>query len=204
MEYILSIALFAISTSVTPGPNNIMVMTSALNFGIRKSLPLLAGICVGFTVMLLLVGLGAGQLFSLFPHLALIVKIVGSSYLVYLAWLIARANSTNSDSDNNKPIGFLKGALFQWVNGKAWVVVIGAISAYTNAGDSYATQNIIIAISFLFISIPCVGVWLLFGSYLQQHLKQAKYRRLFNLSMAFLLILSILPVFLDIWLSINA
>ncbi|WP_417792519.1 LysE family translocator, partial [Stutzerimonas xanthomarina] len=93
MEYILSVVLFAISSSVTPGPNNIMVMTSGLNFGVRKSIPLLSGICIGFALMLLLVGLGFAQLFNLFPGLNLLIKVAGTLYLLYLAWLIARSGT---------------------------------------------------------------------------------------------------------------
>lgn len=89
MEYLLSVALFAVSSSVTPGPNNIMVMTSGVNFGARKSLPLLSGVCVGFTIMLLLVGVGFGQVFHFFPQLELIIKVFGSAYLLYLSWQIA-------------------------------------------------------------------------------------------------------------------
>ena len=104
----VSIALFAISASVTPGPNNIMVMTSGLNFGVRKSLPLLTGICVGFTVMLLVDQLGFGHLFTLFPQLSLIIKVVGTAYLLYLAWLISRSGSVDSSAQKAKPLGFLK------------------------------------------------------------------------------------------------
>ena len=126
MEYLLSVALFAITSSVTPGPNNIMVMTSGLSFGIRRSLPLLTGICVGFAVMLLLVGLGFGQLFILFPHLDLAIKTIGTVYLLYLAWQIARATDVGSANQQAKPFGFIKGALFQWVNAKPgwWPLVL--------------------------------------------------------------------------------
>ncbi|WP_413282760.1 LysE family translocator [Vibrio sp. MA40-2] len=199
MEYILSVALFAISCSVTPGPNNIMVMTSGLNFGVRKSLPLLAGICVGFTIMLLLVGLGFGHLFNVFPKLNLLIKITGTAYLLYLALLIATSRNIDQESQRIKPLGFLKGALFQWVNAKAWVVAIGAITAFTSVGEHYAFQNITIAITFFVISFPCVGIWLMFGSLLRQHLQNAQYLRWFNLSMSLLLVVSVLPVISDIW-----
>jgi len=112
MEYLLAVTLFAISSSVTPGPNNIMVMTSGVNFGIKRSLPLLTGICVGFAVMLLLVGLGFGQLFELFPNLHFIIKCIGTLYLLHLAWLIANSGSGVASSEQARPISFFKGALF--------------------------------------------------------------------------------------------
>lgn len=199
MDYLISVALFAISSSVTPGPNNIMVMTSGLNFGIRRSMPLLIGICVGFTAMLLLVGLGFGQLFTLFPQLSLIIKVIGTAYLLYLAWLIARSSNVGETNQQVKPIGFIKGALFQWVNAKAWVVSVGAISAFTTMGENFFSQNMTIATTFFIISFPCVGIWLMFGSMLRQFLDNTAYLRRFNITMSLLLVGSVLPVVKDIW-----
>ncbi|AIW20900.1 LysE family translocator [Vibrio coralliilyticus] len=194
MEYLLSVALFAVSSSVTPGPNNIMVMTSGLNFGVKRSLPLLTGICVGFTLMLLLVGLGFGELFSLFPQLSLAVKVMGTLYLLYLALQIAMADNVSAEKGRNRPLGFLNGALFQWVNAKAWVVAIGAISAFTTIGEGYMTQNLTIASMFFIASFPCVGVWLVFGSSLRRYLDKPAYLKAFNKLMALLLVVSVLPV----------
>jgi len=148
MEYLFAVALFAISSSVTPGPNNIMVMTSGVNFGIKRSLPLLIGICVGFSLMLLLVGLGFGQLFELIPSLHLIIKCIGTLYLLYLAWLIASSTNAIGSTVQAQPFSFIKGALFQWVNAKAWVVATGALAAFTTAGVSFYSQNITIALTF--------------------------------------------------------
>lgn len=194
MEYLLSVALFAVSSSVTPGPNNIMVMTSGVNFGARKSLPLLSGICVGFTIMLLLVGVGFGQVFHFFPKLEVIIKVLGSAYLLYLAWQIAITKEIGKGQQQGTPFGFMKGALFQWVNAKAWVVAIGAISAFTTVGEGYFSQNLTIAGTFLVVSFPCVGVWLMFGSALRRWLTRQHYLRWFNLTMAMLLVVSIVPV----------
>lgn len=179
-------------------------MTSGLNFGVKKSLPLLTGICVGFAIMLLLVGLGFSQLFNMFPHLSLIIKIVGTAYLLYLAWLIASTSSVANGNQQARPLGFLKGAIFQWVNAKAWVVAIGAISAFTTVGEQYATQNLTIATTFFIVSFPCVGVWLMFGSLLRQKLENQTYLRWFNISMALLLVISVLPVALDVWSQLTA
>lgn len=199
MEFLLPVVLFAISSSVTPGPNNIMVMTSALNFGVRKTLPLLTGICVGFALMLLMVGLGFNQLFVLFPQLSLIIKIIGVGYLLYLAWLIAMASKADVSKQPVKPFGFIKGALFQWVNAKAWVVAIGAISAFTTAGDSFLMQNLTVAMIFFIASFPCVGIWLMCGSFLRKFMDNPVYLRSFNITMAVLLAGSVLPVMQDIW-----
>ncbi|NQZ93333.1 MAG: LysE family translocator [Moritella sp.] len=198
MDYFFAIILFAISSSVTPGPNNIMIMTSGVNFGVKKSLPLLTGICVGFTVMLLLIGIGFGQIFELLPGLHLVIKCVGTLYLLYLAWLIASSTDTLTSNTQVQPLTFMKGALFQWVNAKAWVVATGAIAAFTTVGAGFYSQNLTIALTFFIISFPCVGIWLLFGSMLKTLLKNDKYRRYFNYAMASLLVLSVLPVINEI------
>jgi threonine/homoserine/homoserine lactone efflux protein len=199
MDYLLAVVLFAISSSVTPGPNNIMVMTSGVNFGVKKSLPLLTGVCVGFTIMLLLVGLGFSTLFERFPQLHFIIKCVGTLYLLYLAYLIARsAGTVQSNQQQSKPFSFMKGVLFQWVNAKAWVVATGAIAAFTTSGESFYSQNIMIATTFFFVSFPCVGVWLSFGAILKNVLNNPKSRQWFNVSMAGLLVLSVIPVVSEI------
>lgn len=202
MEYLWATILFAISSSVTPGPNNIMVMTSGLNFGVKKSLPLLTGICVGFTVMLL-VGLGFGQLFDLFPMLHLLIKCIGTAYLLYLAWLIARSSDAIQTAAQTQPFGFMKGALFQWVNAKAWVVATGAIAAFTTVGANFVTQNLTIAATFFVVSFPCVGVWLMFGSLLKKWLQSPKQRQWFNWVMAALLVVSVIPVVREIVYQLN-
>jgi len=194
MDYIITIVLFAISSSVTPGPNNITVMASGANFGIRKSLPVFMGICVGFAVMLLLVGIGFSQIFETFPILHLVIKFFGTLYLLYLAFLIATATEISTSSTQAKPLTFINGALFQWLNGKAWVVATGAIAAFTTIGADFYAQNFIIALTFLIVSFPCVGLWLFFGSALKSLLKSKQHRRIFNYSMAGLLIMSVIPV----------
>lgn len=203
MDYLFAVVLFAVSSSVTPGPNNIMVMTSGLNFGVKKSLPLLTGICVGFTVMLLLVGLGFSQLFELFPSLHFLIKCAGVVYLLYLAYLIARSAGEVEPSEQSKPLSFMKGALFQWVNGKAWVVATGAIAAFTTVGANFFSQNLMIATTFFLVSFPCVGVWLMFGSLLKNVLNSAKSRMVFNYVMSGLLVLSVVPVVSEILIELS-
>lgn len=198
MDYLFAVVLFAVSSSITPGPNNIMVMTSGVNFGVRKSLPLLSGICVGFTVMLLLVGLGFSQLFELFPSLHFMIKCAGVLYLLYLAYLIARSATNVNSHAQSKPLTFMKGALFQWINAKAWVVATGAIAAFTTVGASFHTQNLMIAVTFFVVSFPCVGVWLAFGSMLKNLLNSPNSRKRFNFVMSGLLVLSIAPVVWEI------
>jgi threonine/homoserine/homoserine lactone efflux protein len=198
MDYLIAVVLFAISSSVTPGPNNITVMASGVNFGIRRSLPVFMGICVGFSVMLLLVGIGFGQIFEQMPSLHIFIKFFGTLYLIYLAYLIATANEISTSKAQAKPLTFLNGALFQWLNAKAWVVATGAIAAFTTVGLDFYTQNIIIALVFLVISFPCVGIWLFFGSTLKSKLKSKNSMKVFNYSMSGLLVLSVIPVIIEL------
>ena len=198
MDYLITVVLFAISSSVTPGPNNITVMVSGVNFGIRKSLPVFSGICIGFAIMLLIVGFGFGKVFEQFPVLQIFIKSFGTLYLLYLAYLIATAGEITTANNQSKPLSFVNGALFQWLNAKAWVVATGAIAAFTTVGIDFYTQNIIIALIFLVISFPCVGIWLFFGSALKKILKSQQHRRLFNYSMSGLLVISVIPVVIEL------
>lgn len=196
MELYIAILVFAASSTVTPGPNNIMIMTSGLNFGIKRSLPHLLGICIGFPLMVTAVGLGFGTVFDIFPLLHEIIKVLGVAYLLYLAWLVASSAPTSMEAEDNgsKPLTFLQAALFQWVNPKAWVMATGAVAAFTSQSTEMFIQVMAISLSFLAVGLPCVGSWLLFGSGLKRFLKEAKYQRIFNISMALLLVVSILPV----------
>jgi len=202
MDYITAIVFFAISSSVTPGPNNITVMASGANFGIRKSLPVFLGICFGFAIMLLLVGIGFNQVFETFPVLHLLIKLFGTMYLLYLAFIIATATEISTSITQRKPLTFINGALYQWLNGKAWVVATGAIAAFTTVGTDFYFQNIIISLTFLIVSFPCVGLWLFFGSTLKNILNSKQHRRVFNYSMAGLLIMSVIPAIIELGVQI--
>jgi threonine/homoserine/homoserine lactone efflux protein len=194
MEFFSAIFLFALSTSITPGPNNIMIMTSGLNHGVKFSLPHLLGICFGFPIMVILVGLGIGVFFEMYPMLHEIIKIFGILYLLYLSWLIAVSSPTSLDGDISNPFSFIQAALFQWVNPKAWVMAAGAVSTYTTVSTDIFIQVVYIALAFFVVSFPSVGVWLIFGAGLKKYLKSPKHQKIFNVSMAILLVGSILPV----------
>jgi len=198
MEFYLAILLFAASTTITPGPNNIMIMTSGLNYGVKSSMPHLLGICFGFPLMVVLVGLGFSIVFEMYPIFHQIIKVVGVAYLLYLAWLVASASPTSLEGNKSKPLSFIKAALFQWVNPKAWVMATSAVSAYTSISSDIFSQVLFIAFAFFIVAFPCVGIWLVFGAGLKRYLKSAKHQKVFNLSMALLLVASVLPVINEI------
>lgn len=201
MELYLAIFIFAVSTGVTPGPNNIMLMTSGMNFGIKSSLPHLAGICIGFSVMVILIGLGFSMVFEKYPLLHEGIKVLGVFYLLYLSWLIANAAPDSLDNKKSKPFTFMQAALFQWINPKAWVVVTSAVSAYTVIDDAIYSQVFSMAFIFFLAAIIATFTWLLFGKGIKQILQSHTQQRVFNISMAVLLVASMYPVIKEIYLQ---
>ncbi|WP_372625182.1 LysE family translocator [Arsukibacterium sp.] len=199
MELFLAVLFFAFSTTITPGPNNVMIMSSGVNYGIKQSVPHWLGICFGFPLMVLLVGLGFGVIFDRYPHLHQLIKIAGTLYLIWLAWRIASARPETIATGQSKPFTFLQAALFQWVNGKAWVMASGAVAAFTSVTGVYWWQVAMITLAFLMMAFPCVGVWLVFGAGLRKVLTKPLFQRIFNMFMGSILLLSVLPVIAQIW-----
>lgn len=199
MDLLLAVLFFAFSTTITPGPNNVMIMSSGVNYGIRASVPHWLGICLGFPLMVLLVGLGFGVVFERYPHLHQLIKVLGVAYLLWLAWRIASAEPKAIEQGKSKPFSFIQAALFQWINGKAWVMASGAIAAFTTVGGVYWVEVSIITAAFLLVAFPCVGAWLVFGAVLRKVLTKVVFQRLFNITMAIILVLSVVPVLIEIW-----
>jgi len=196
MEHYLAFLLFAIVSGFTPGPNNIMVMTSGLNHGISKTLPHCLGVSIGFPVMAAAVGFGLSSVFSQYPLLHQVIKIVGISYLMYLAWKIANTRNPGASEKLQKPLSFLQALAFQWVNPKAWVVIIGAVAAYTS-GDNLTLQIVYIMFTFLVIGALSVGLWLFMGAALQNIIQSQRQLQIFNVIMAIILITSVIPIILS-------
>lgn len=194
MELVLAIALFAFSSGITPGPNNIMLMSSGVNFGIKPSLPHLAGICIGFPAMVLAIGLGLSTLFQSYPILHVAIKYIGITYLLYLAWLIANSSSKMEGKHTSRPLSFIQAAAFQWVNPKGWIMAVGAVATFTTLEQPLTGQVLTIASVFLSVAFPCAIVWLGFGVALKRLLKNQRQQKAFNITMALLLVLSIIPM----------
>lgn len=194
-ELIGPLILFALAMALTPGPNNIMVTASAANFGFRRVVPHMLGVTLGFAVMLLALGLGLAGVFHTEPRLHLAMKYLGAAYLLYLAWRIARAGEGNGGSARARPITFLEGAAFQWINPKAWIIALGAMTAYTTVGGSMVREVALIAAVFGTVTLPSLVIWALFGAGLGNWLHKPSARTAFNWSMAALLVLSLVPVF---------
>ena len=192
----LSLLSFSISMAITPGPNNVMVTASGVNFGYKRTLPHIFGIVLGFPIMIILLGLGLGSLFTSFPVIHHILKYVGGAYLLYLAYKIATFSGFDSKGISNKPFTFWQAVIFQWVNPKAWMIAIGAIATFTSVGRDVFLQVLLIAVVFCIVCFPCVSFWTFLGTNIRRLLTSVFYRKVFNFSMACLLVLSLLPVFL--------
>jgi threonine/homoserine/homoserine lactone efflux protein len=194
---LIAFVIFATVMFFTPGPNNIMLLSSGLTYGFRRTLPHVAGIVIGFAFMVGAVGLGLGTIFITYPVLQTILKYAGVAYLVYLAAVIAMSGAVTPDQDNRRgPMTFWGAAMFQWINVKGWVMVIGTITAYAGIASFPWNITIQVMLSLLLGALSC-SAWALFGSALRPILTSRKAVRAFNIVMAVLLLASLYPVFMD-------
>ena len=194
-DLLAAFVVFAVATLFTPGPNNVMLMASGLNFGFARTLPHVLGVTLGFGFMVLVVGFGLGAVFATYPAIYTTVKLAGATYLLYLAWRIATAGAAKGEG-GGRPFSFVEAAAFQWVNAKGWVMAIGAVSAY--AGIAPYPQNIfLLAGVFTLFGAASSTTWLLFGTALKRVVSAPRSVTIFNRTMAALLVLSLVPVFLE-------
>jgi threonine/homoserine/homoserine lactone efflux protein len=191
-ESLFALIGFAFVTSVTPGPNNMMLIASGANFGFRRTIPHMLGISIGHLAMTLIVGLGLAGLVHQEPRVLTALKWVSVAYLLWLAWKLANATAPQGATGQGRPMTFLGAAAFQWVNPKAWTMSLGAVATY--APEATPLNVAIIAAVFAAINLPSVSVWTLAGEQLRQFLTSPARLRAFNYTMAALLVLSLWPV----------
>jgi threonine/homoserine/homoserine lactone efflux protein len=182
-----ALSAFALVSSITPGPNNMMLMASGANFGLRRTVPHALGVGVGFTLMIVLVGVGLMGLFDLFPILNTMLKVVSVAYLLWLAWKIANAAAPGEgESPRGKPMSFVQAMLFQWVNPKAWSMALSAIALY--APDRNFAAVLLVALIFGIINLPSTSLWAVMGQVLRGWLSSPARLKAFNWTMAALLV----------------
>ncbi len=191
-ELLLALIAFAFVSSITPGPNNLMLMASGANFGFRRTVPHMLGVGLGFTFMVLLVGTGLVQIFDRYPVSYTILKIASVIYLLYLAWKIANAAPTQDQAVKGTPMTFLQAASFQWVNPKAWAMALTATAAYTP--DQTLGAIMVVALVFGAVNLPSVSVWTVLGQQMARVLTNPRRLLAFNWTMAVLLVASLYPV----------
>lgn len=196
LDILVSFMVFVFVGSATPGPNNLMLLASGLNFGWWRSLPHIMGIVIGFTLMFFLGALGLIRLFDLFPLLHSFLKIGSLVYLSYLAWKIATAAPLAQGAQaepKGKPFSFMQAAIFQWINPKAWIVAIAAISSYLPS--AFGWQDLLLATTvFALVNLPAISVWALTGARLQYVFSNSKILRRFNIAIAAILMASLYPI----------
>jgi threonine/homoserine/homoserine lactone efflux protein len=198
LELLAAFLLFAAVMLFTPGPNNIMLMTSGLNFGFSRTLPHMLGVSLGFGLMVFLVGIGLGTIFKIYPALYTVLKYAGAAYLLYLAWAIGTSGEIEEGKRKSRPLTFLEGAAFQWINAKGWIIALGAITTYA-ALTSFPQNVILLSALFAVMGTASSAAWAAFGSGLRRFLKDGRHVRAFNIVMALLLVASLYPVFADAW-----
>ncbi len=192
VDLLTALVGFAFVTVITPGPNNLMLMTSGANFGFRRSVPHMLGIGIGFPTMVFLVGIGVMQVFDLWPLSYTILKLVSVAYLLYLAWKIANAAPPKAAVAEGRPLTFLQSAAFQWVNPKAWSMALSAVTLYATGRDLVAVLWVA-GIYVLVASISTIS-WTVLGQQMRRFLKNPARLRAFNWIMAGLLVTTLIPV----------
>jgi threonine/homoserine/homoserine lactone efflux protein len=192
-EVFLALVMYAFVTSVTPGPNNFMLLASGVNFGFRRTVPHMLGIGLGFLVLLLAIGFGLGALMTAFPVLHTVLKVAGGAYLLYLAWRIAMSRTLGKGEAKARPMTFLEAAAFQWVNPKAWMIAIGGMALYTDPARPVVSV-LAVAVAFAAVNLPCVSSWAAFGMALRGFLSDPVRLKWFNIAMGVLLALTLWPM----------
>jgi threonine/homoserine/homoserine lactone efflux protein len=191
-DILLALIAFALVTSVTPGPNNLMLMASGANFGFSRTLPHMLGISLGHAFMVFLVGLGVAQIFVVYPALGLVLKGVATIYMIWLAWQIAQSAAPSDGGGRGQPMTFLQAAAFQWVNPKAWAMALTATTVYA-PGTGIASM-LLVAVVFASVNLPSISVWAWMGQKVRRILTRPGRLVVFNRAMAVLLVASMWPV----------
>ena len=192
LETLPALALFALVTSVTPGPNNLMLMASGANFGFRRTVPHMLGVGLGFVLMTFLVGIGLAGLFQTYPLAVMALEVVSVVYMLWLAWKIAHAAAPKDRQAGGTPMTFLQAAAFQWVNPKAWAMALTAVTVHAPDRSLWAVA--LVAVIFGAINLPSVSLWTLIGQQMRRVLTNTRRLTIFNWTMAGLLVLSLAPV----------
>jgi len=192
IEILLALSVFAFVSSITPGPNNVMLMSSGATFGFKRTLPHMFGVGLGFGLMVFLVGVGLAQIMSELNNGYQVLKIISIAYLLFLAFKIANSGPISQEDSDSQPITFLQAAIFQWVNPKAWTMALTATSVYAT---QYTIESIIIvSVVFVIVNIPAVSMWAIMGQQMQRLLTSQRRLMMFNRIMAALLVVSVVPM----------
>ena len=190
-DQFLPLVLFGIATAFTPGPNNIMSSYSGFNFGFKKTIPLMLGVIFGWTTMLTVMASGLIIIFQKYIFLQSIIKILGTIFLIYLAYKIA-FSSTNESKKIKKPVSFFDTFLFQFINPKGVMVAMIAVSTFIDVQNNYLRDATIVITTYFFMAVFSVSSWCLLGKYLRKFATSKNFIKKFNYTMSFLLIVCVI------------
>lgn len=185
--------MFALAASITPGPNNLMMMASGTVFGLKRTVPHMAGVVLGFGAMTVAVGLGLAEVLKASPVLFAVLRWAAAAYILYIAWRMVTAKGPGVAVTGERPMSFLGAVAFQWVNPKAWVMALAAVGTYAEHGR-FLIDVIVISVVFMIVTAPCALAWTGFGSAIRRWFKKPGHLKAFNWTMAALLVASLYPL----------
>lgn len=197
MTNLIPLLVFALVMYITPGPNNVMVASSAANFGIRATLPHMLGIALGFALMLDLVSAGIAGLLIAVPALTLTMRVLGALWMAWLAYKIATATPPEPGEQRGRLLGFFGAVAFQWINPKAWMIALAVATTFLRPDEPLGFELLRISGAFLICSVPSLYAWALIGSGARRLLRSSRAFRAFNVSMGGLLLASVVPMVLE-------
>lgn len=192
IELYIALFIFAFVSVITPGPNNLMLMASGLNFGWQRTLPHMIGVGLGFPLMLLLVGLGLVQVFESYPLLKQIMTVLSIIYLLYLAWSVANASTSKEGTAAGRPLTFFQAAAFQWVNPKAWSMALTALTVYVPV-DMGWKGALLAAVTYVACAVISTNTWTILGAQVRRLINKPCYQRTFNWICATILVATLYP-----------
>jgi len=194
---LIPLIFFSVAAAFTPGPNNIIGSYSGFNFGIKKSLPLILGVTFGYTILITLAASGLNIIFGAYPVLKTIIKIIGSIFLIYLAYKISFQNQIKKKTIKN-PVKFIDTFVFQFINPKGVFAAITSISLFVELGENYIYHSMIVILVSFFCAITSITSWCLLGKFLRRFAENKKFIQRFNYSMSFSLIVCVILIYLKI------
>ena len=193
MDLLPSLVVFALATSCTPGPNNIMLTASGVNFGFARTVPHMTGVVVGFCVLLGASAAGLGTLVAAYPAIHTTLQFSGGAYMLWLAWKVANAGQPKkAEGGGGRPLTFLEAAAFQWVNPKGLLTSLGAVALFVRPATALFDGGVMVTV-FALCTVLAVTVWTAFGTVVSRALRDPRHARIFNIAMALLLVASIVP-----------
>jgi threonine/homoserine/homoserine lactone efflux protein len=195
LELAPALILFCLISTITPGPNNILLANSGANFGIKRTLPHVIGIRFGMTILHIMILFGLGEMFKHWPYLHKVFTFIAASYIVYMSIKIACAKMP-SDKKSLQPMGILQAASFQAINPKSWASLMTASSVFTLTGDLYWSSAVLCIIMFNIATLPGTFMWITIGKLVSNRLQEPKFHRYFSVSMGLLLLTTLPMIFI--------